>query len=257
MQQMVSSECMRSKSTDVGEWDCLSNALTAHALLLTRPGRDGAKPNQVADAAAADGGTLPLTVRLGPHLVLRLRACHVATAACFASSASSISCTALCIYSLISPVKSLLGGIDAATRLNMPQALALLCDDGFPRVCFTSCMYSSSRSSGRFKPYSQHNRTASNCCWSAQHSVQVLPDLSRCKWWHCYWLCFWGLFMASCNIVKLKDGRDQRLLTHLMQELLCCLYGLCLIDAVRPWCIPTVAQDAGKHLHCTGCMFWC
>lgn len=65
-------------------------------------------------------------------------------------------CTALCTYSLMSPVKSFDGGIDAATRLNRPQALVRLTGLGLPRVCFTSCMYSSSRSSGRFRP-----------CWNA------------------------------------------------------------------------------------------
>jgi hypothetical protein len=48
---------------------------------------------------------------------------------------------------------TLLGGIDAATSVKISHARARLCGSGLPRVCLTSCMYSSSRSSGRFSPW--------------------------------------------------------------------------------------------------------
>lgn len=57
------------------------------------------------------------------------------------------------MYSLTKPVKSLLGGVALATRWNSAQARDLLLLLGLLRVCFTSCMYSSSRSSCRFRPW--------------------------------------------------------------------------------------------------------
>jgi hypothetical protein len=56
--------------------------------------------------------------------------------------------------------RTLLGGIDAATSVNSSHARARLWGSGLPRVWRTSCMYSSSRSSGRFRPCGEREHGA-------------------------------------------------------------------------------------------------
>mmetsp|Transcript_18305 Transcript_18305/g.51343 ORF Transcript_18305/g.51343 Transcript_18305/m.51343 type:complete len:217 (-) Transcript_18305:283-933(-) len=106
------------------------------------------RPMNMASISSVEG-----SVRRGPALAERLRPLQVLLARLRTAGTSLSSCATPWMYSDTKPTKSLLGGMVAAVSWNSSQALVREFTLGLPRVCFSSCMYSSSLSSGRFKPW--------------------------------------------------------------------------------------------------------
>jgi hypothetical protein len=78
--------------------------------------------------------------------------------------------------------RTLLGGMEAATSVNSSQARARLAGRGLPRVWRTSCMYNSSRSSGRFRPWGRRGRGAAGvrALERGVHDMRCDPRAATC-----------------------------------------------------------------------------
>mmetsp|Transcript_22812 Transcript_22812/g.58057 ORF Transcript_22812/g.58057 Transcript_22812/m.58057 type:complete len:241 (-) Transcript_22812:281-1003(-) len=141
---MMAASCSTASSTVVA---------TSYASSSKVSSRKNTMVLSLLSARSASISSVEGSVRRGPALAERLRQFQVLEASARTGCASWSSCATPWMYSDTRPTKSLLGGMVAATRWNTSHALARELTLGLPRVCLSSCMNSSSLSSGRFRPW--------------------------------------------------------------------------------------------------------